>query len=128
MHKHILTFCIAIFLHACAVSRLATAPAQDPNDPVGKAVNTLTTALFDKEQPAVNAAVAQLPPEAQALAQAAYVALEEAVKRAGAAGVNALTDEARLATQNVTADLASVTNILHDTIHDPNTTTLLPSP
>jgi len=128
MHKHFLTFSIALFLHACTANRAATVMVQDPNDPVSKAVDTLATALFDQGQPAVNAAVAQLPPEVQALAQAAYVALEEAVKRAADAGVDALTDQAALAAQNARDDLASVANILHDTIHDTNTVTILPPP
>jgi len=126
MHRHFITFSIALFLHACAVNRLAATSAQDPNDPVGKAVDGLATALFQQEQPALNAAVANLPPEAQALIQAAYVALEQAVKKAADAGLDYLTAPEGVDPQNTVNDLASIANILHETIHDPNTIQSVP--
>lgn len=78
---------------ACATSGQPS--VGDPNNPVNAAVDTLTTAIFNQEQPAVNAVAATLPPEAQTLVQAAYAALEEAIKKAEQAGLKMLVVDAK---------------------------------
>lgn len=128
MHKHFLTFSIAVFLHACAVTRAGGQAAADPNDPVAQALETLTTAIFDKHQPLVNEAVSSLPPEVQALAQAAYAALEAAVKKSQDMALDLLDEPGAVKAQNAVTDLASIKAILHETIHDPNAITILQAP
>jgi len=55
----------------------------DPNGPVAVALEDFTDSVFDQGQPVLNASVAALPPETQALVQTAYAALEEAIKKLG---------------------------------------------
>ena len=73
-----------------AAERAVEVAASDPNGPVAEAVATVTTAIFDGAQPAVNAAAASLSPKGQALVQGAYSALEAAVKDAEAVAVKVL--------------------------------------
>lgn len=68
-----------LFLTAACGNNGAPGTIGDPNGPVAETLTSLTTAVFNGEQPALNSATAMLPLEAQALVQAAYAALEAAV-------------------------------------------------
>ena len=82
----------------------------DPNGPVATALGDFTEAAFDQGQPALNASVAALPPETQALVQTAYAALEEAIKKLGGITLRILTvDE-----QKPEMDEATVKRFLED--------------
>lgn len=112
---------LSIGIHACTLTKLTAAQASDPNDPVAAAVDTVTAALFDEVQPAVNAAASILPPEAQSLAQAAYVALEKAVTAATNTTIESIPEGSDVdAALDVIRDLIKVTGILHAAIHVPD--------
>jgi len=128
MRKNLLVIVLVGVLHACAVGKLISLKPSDPNDPVDAAFDSLTTALFDRGQPAVNEAVSKLPPEAQALVQAAYEALEQAIKKVEVKGLQPMAAPEHDAAVTVTQDLANIADILHSTIHDPNTTPPLQNP
>jgi len=63
----------------------------DPNGPVATALEDFTDSVFDQGKPALNASMAALPPETQALVQTAYAALEEAIKKLGGSTLKILT-------------------------------------
>lgn len=116
---------VSVVLHACALHKLTASPA-DPSDPWVKAADTVTQRLFDEQQPTLNAATAELSPEAQALVQAAWVALEQVVRDAAAQGVGyiqTLDDDEHgqdqgpaMAVQNIRRILGS----LHQAVHEPD--------
>lgn len=128
MFRMFVAFVVSIGIHACALGKMADQPepGQDPNtSPVYRALDNLTTAIFDHEQPALNEAISQLPPDAQVLVQAAYVALEQAIDAAAAYGfrgraLDPNTSSRLIPGQSATEDLNAIAGILHQAIHDPN--------
>ena len=128
MQLHVLAFLLSLTIHACALSKLTTGGPTDPNDPIYQAVDRLTDRLMNTDQPLVNDAVSGLPPQAQQLAQTAFVALQEAIDQAAAQAVAGLTPAQHARAVNVTNDLATIARILHETIHDPNAATIVPTP
>lgn len=94
-----------------------TAPGTDPEKaPIRDALNTLGAAVIDGVLEPVNVATQQLPPEAQALTQAALAALDHALDQALQAILrNDVTDAE---TASLTIDkLRVVQKSLHETIH-----------
>lgn len=78
--------------------------------------------ILTEEQPEVTAAIATLPPETQALAQAAYAALQRGIEEAISQGVGALSpDELTLAQAAINA-IGAASETLHSALHDPEAT------
>lgn len=76
-----------------------------------------TGALFDTEQPKITTAVSTLPPETQALAQAAYAALQKSIDTALAEGVMDLNNKSQIKAQAALVALGQATDTLHATLH-----------
>lgn len=89
----------------------------DPNKaPIRDALNTLGAAVIDGVLEPVNVATQQLPPEAQALTQAALAALDHALDQALQAIMRNDVSDADAAAETVDK-LRVVQKSLHETIH-----------
>lgn len=109
---------LSLLQTACASVREDIAHVvSDPNSRVLETAQTLTAAVFTAEQPALNAAVALLPPETQALAQAAYAALQKAIDEAMVQGVDALGRLDKRAASKIVVALSQASDTIHEAIH-----------
>lgn len=93
-----------------------TAPSDPEKQPIKDALNTLGAAVIDGVLEPVNVATQQLPPEAQALTQAALAALDHALDQALQAILRNDVTDADAAAETVDK-LRTVQKSLHETIH-----------
>lgn len=124
MHRHLAALTVTLALHACALKGVIdTGSSPGPSefsDPLAQAVDRVTDHLFNEAQPALTQAVSKLPPEAQALVQAAYVALQQAIDVAAARGIAALDIDAHAEAVDALGTIAQVADVLHAAVHEPD--------
>lgn len=110
-----------VALFNCATNPLTPdTSAANANDPAVAAAQAVTNDLFSQEAPAVNAAIAKLPPEAQGLAQTAYIALEQSILVAEQKGILALNPAAHADAVAALQNLSNVSDALHAALHEPD--------
>lgn len=120
MLKHLFLIALSINLYACALKGgldVPTSPSNS-NDEVYQATEAITQDIFSQEQPKLNAAITNLPPASQAMAQAAYKAVQAAIQTAESRGVSDLPDAQRALALKAIQDLSGVADVLHTAIHE----------
>lgn len=114
---------------ACAGTLVKTPLTTGDANAIVAVAQDFTGQLFEGEQPAITTAVAHLPPETQALAQAAYAALQKAIDAALAKGVTDLSSKDQVKAKSALVALNQASDVLHDALHadgDPILAPILP--
>ncbi len=123
-----LFLCVA--LTGCASFLNEGQPTAAPADSnkIVQVAQTFTNDIFTAEQPAITTAVAHLPPETQALAQAAMAALQKGIDAAVAKGVTNLSTADQAKAQAALVALGEATDKLSAVLHTPGDPVLTTAP
>jgi hypothetical protein len=127
MHLSFYALGLSLLVGCAAFSKTATqAPVADANGLVSVA-QAFTHDVMAHEQPAITTAVAHLPPETQALAQAAYGALQKGIDAALQKGVMDLSTADQSRAQAALIALGQISDSLHTALHAGGDPMLVPA-
>ena len=115
-----LTLVLATASTSCASlkNELTGPPAANANVTVLQAADALTDEIFARAAPALTSEIGHLPPETQALAQAAFAILQKGIDEAIERGWDSLDPADKAIAQGVLHMLTDAQGILHNALHD----------
>lgn len=119
---------VALLTGCASFSNMQTPTATGDTNRVVQVAQTFTNDIFTSETPAITTAVAHLPPETQALATAAYAALQRGIDAAIAKGVSDLSTTDQAKAQSALVALGDVTDKLSAALHSGGDPVLSPAP